>query len=305
MTTPKYLTPGSRVGILATGRRIKPDDIATALDVLRDWGLKVVLSPYLFSTDHSYLAGSDDQRTAALQQFLDDQDLQAIFCARGGYGTTRIIDKLDFTEFQKSPKWIVGFSDVTALHLRLSAIGSKSIHGTMPALFSKPGCESSLETLHSALFGHPREVHAKGSPINKHGSATGVLLGGNLSLLVDALGTSDEPVTDGKILVVEEVDEYLYKIDRMFVQLKRAGKLAGLSGLAVGYFSDVRDTELSFGESFEHIIRTHTKEYNFPVGFNFPIGHLEPNDAWISGATALLSVGAEESFIRYQDHVSY
>lgn len=301
MTTPQHLTPGCKVGILATGRRIKPDDITNALDVLRGWGLDVVCSPYLFSTDHSYLAGNDDQRTAALQQFLDDHDLKAIFCARGGYGTTRIIDKLDFTEFQESPKWIVGFSDVTALHLRLSDLGTKSIHGTMPALFSRPGSESSIETLRSALFGRPLDVHAQGSSSNKNGAATGVLLGGNLSLLVDALGTSDEPVTEGKILVVEEVDEYLYKIDRMFVQLKRAGKLAGLSGLAVGYFSEIRDTELSFGESFEDIIRFHTMEYSYPVGFNFPIGHLEPNDAWISGATALLSVSADESFIRYQD----
>jgi muramoyltetrapeptide carboxypeptidase len=298
MNTPPFLKPGDKVGILATARRIAPNDIAGAVDLFNEWKLEVSLSPYLFSVDHSYLAGTDDQRTAALQQFVDDPTMAAIFCARGGYGTTRIIDQIDFSQFQKFPKWIIGFSDVTALHLKIASLGAKSIHGTMPALFSKDA--SSVESLRMALFDQPVNLDASENRSNKGGAGKGQLVGGNLSLLVDSLGTSYEVNSEGKILIVEEVDEYLYKIDRMFVQLKRSKKLEKLAGIVVGHFSEIKDTELPFGESFEEIIRFHTKEYNYPIGFNFPIGHMNPNYAWISGADALLEVEEKGSTLKLQ-----
>jgi muramoyltetrapeptide carboxypeptidase len=300
MKTPPYLKPGSKIGILATARRITPQDVERAIETLKAWQLEVVLSPYLFSADHSYLAGTDKQRTAALQQFIDDPEISAIFCARGGYGTTRIIDDIDFSQFLKSPKWIIGFSDVTVLHLKISALGFMSIHGIMPLLFSKPQSESSVESLRKALFGEALELNAPPSRHNKPGQNKGVLIGGNLSLLVDSLGTSIELETEGKILVIEEVDEFLYKLDRMFVQLKRSGKLAGLAGIAVGHFSELKDTELPFGESFEEIILSHTRQFNYPVGFNFPVGHQNPNHAWISGANALITVEEGSSSLKIQ-----
>jgi muramoyltetrapeptide carboxypeptidase len=302
MQTPPFLKPGSKVGVLATARRITPPDIERAIETFKEWQLEVVLSPNLFSEDHSYLAGTDEQRTAALQQFIDDPEILAIFCARGGYGTTRIIDDIDFSQFLKSPKWIIGFSDVTALHLKIAALGFMSIHGIMPLLFSKPDSESSVESLQKALFGQALELNAPSSDCNVPGQSEGVLIGGNLSLIIDSLGTSYELETEGRILVIEEVDEYLYKLDRMFVQLKRSGKLNKLVGIAVGHFSEIKDTELPFGERFEEIIRYHTRQFKYPIGFNFPVGHQNPNHAWISGANALLTVEAGNSRLQIQQY---
>lgn len=299
MIQPPKLERGKKIGILATARRVTPDNLECALKVIREWGFEVVLSSFLYSTDHSYLAGTDEQRTTALQQFLNDPEISAIFCARGGYGTTRILDNVSFDEFSKHPKWIVGFSDVTALHLRLHYLGFESIHATMPILFSKPDAASSLDTLRDALVGEPADLHGTPASHDRHGSAEGILVGGNLSLVADSLGTPYEPETSGKILVLEEVDEYLYKIDRMIVQLKRAKKLSNLAGLVVGHFSEIKDTELAFGESTEQIIRFHTREYSYPVGFGFPTGHQNPNHAWISGRNARLEVSPNASMLKH------
>jgi Uncharacterized proteins, homologs of microcin C7 resistance protein MccF len=298
MIKPSPLKPGDKVGIVATARRIRREDIDAAVETLERWGLKVELSPYLFSDGHSYLAGSDEQRHAALQQFVDDSSIRAILCARGGYGTTRIIDEINWDELKKNPRWVVGFSDITALHLRLATLGIQSIHGTMPALFKNDDATSSVESLQQVLWGNPEILKAPASFHNRTGVGEGILVGGNLSLVVDSLGTRHEVDTHGRILILEEVDEYLYRIDRMIVQLKRAGKLEGLAGLAIGHFSEIKDTELPFGESFEEIIRYHTKDFNYPVGFHFPVGHINPNVAWRSGAMATLEVTADGSSIR-------
>jgi muramoyltetrapeptide carboxypeptidase len=290
MVSPKPLSHGDKIGIVATARKVTDEHIMPAVEQFKNWGLNVVLSPMLFGGTHSYLAGTDEERIAAVQQFLDDPELSAIICARGGYGTTRIIDQVDFREFVKHPKWIVGFSDITALHLRLSALGFESIHGTMPVLFTKEDSGSSVEHLRTALFGEPLELSAAPHRGNRHGEASGKLIGGNLSLVVDSLGTAHEPNTEGTILVIEEVDEYYYKIDRMIVQLKRAGKLDHLAGLVAGHFTDIKETELKFGETVEEIIRYHTKSFSYPVAFNFPTGHANPNFSWIEGREALLSV---------------
>ncbi len=289
MIRPTPLKAGDRVGIVATARRIKSEDVEAAVRVLEGWGLAVTLSPHLYNSSHSYLAGTDEERISALQQFLDGPELKAIFCARGGYGTTRIIDELDFRAFVNNPKWIVGYSDITSLHLKISALGIESIHGTMPIMFGRDDVASSLHALRQLLFGEPQAPTARQSSFNKPGKGTGQLTGGNLSLLADSIGTSHELETKGKILILEEVDEFMYRIDRMVVQLKRAGKLDALAGLAVGHFSDIKDSE-SFGETVEEIIRYHTRELSYPIGFNFPIGHIHPNEAWICGRDAILDV---------------
>jgi muramoyltetrapeptide carboxypeptidase len=299
MISPKPLAKGDKIGIVATARRVSPENVIPAVEQFEKWGLKVVLSPHLYNQSHSYLAGTDDERIAALQQFLDDPEIRAIICARGGYGTTRIIDQIDFSSFTNNPKWIVGFSDVTAIHLRIGALGFESIHGTMPVLFSKEDSVDSVEHLRKALFGEPLELSSVHHALNRQGVARGPVLGGNLSLLNDSLGTPYEPVTQGKILIIEEVDEYLYKIDRMIVQLKRAGKLERLAGLVAGHFTDIKDTELKFGESVEEIVRHHTKEFSYPVAFGFPTGHENPNFSWIEGRESILTVSGEVSCLKH------
>lgn len=290
MIAPPFLKAGDRIGIVATARKIARESIETACSTFERWGLVPILSPSLFSEKHSYLAGDDEERRDALQSMLDDPTLSGIICARGGYGTTRIIDSLQFEEFRKRPKWIVGFSDITALHLKLSSMEIQSIHGTMPVLFGRKESAPSMASLHAVLFGNNWKISSNPSSFNKPGTASGLVMGGNLSLIVDALGTSHSPDTKGKILVIEEIEEYLYKIDRMMVQLKRASKLEGLAGLVVGYFTDIKDSELPFGETFQEIIRYHTREYSFPIGFDFPTGHENPNMAWINGAECTLQV---------------
>lgn len=299
MISPPVLKPGSKVAIVATARKVTEEQMRPAISMLRGWGVEVTVSPNLYREGHSYLAGTDENRTAGLQQFLDDPGTSAIICARGGYGTTRIVDNLDFTEFKKYPKWIVGFSDVTALHLKLACLGYESIHGTMPILFTKDDSASSVDQLRRTLFGEDFELKGPSNKGNRNGQATGKLIGGNLSLLTDSLGTAYEVETEGKILILEEVEEYLYKIDRMIVQLKRANKLTHLAGLVLGHFTEIKDTELSFGETVSEIIRFHIKEFNYPVAFDFQIGHQNPNMAWIQGRDALLEVSNAGAVLKH------
>lgn len=291
MISPPLLNSGDKIGVVATGRKVSARDVETAGDIFQSWGMEVVHAPSLHSEDHAYLAGSDAQRISDFQQFLDNPEIKAIICARGGYGTTRILDHLDFSPLFKHPKWIVGFSDVTALHLKLLKLGIKSIHGTMPILFSKIESSSSIESLRGSLIGESTVVSALAhNPYNKYGKATGLVIGGNLSLIADAIGTSSDPDTNGKILIIEEIDEYIYKIDRMLVHLKRSGKLDNLAGLIVGHMTDIKDSELAFGESIEQIVLNKTIERNYPIAFNFPIGHQNPNIAWVHGSVMTLNV---------------
>ncbi len=299
MIKPSYIKSGDKIGIVAPGRKVTPDDIEAAINILKSWGLEVVLATNIFSSDHSYLAGTDDQRLRDMQSMLDDESIRAILCARGGYGSTRILDQLSFTSFLRNPKWIAGFSDITAFHLKLSKLNIASIHSTMPILFSQAESADSIETLRRSLFGKPQPIFVNPFSLNRMGNATGQLIGGNLSLLLDSICTPSEPDLDGKILIIEEVDEYVYKLDRMMVQLKRTGKLKKLAGLVVGYITDTKDTGLPFGESAEAIIHHHTSCYSFPLAFNFPIGHENPNHAWIHGAMAQLYVNENKSSLTY------
>lgn len=300
MIQPPALKQDDIVGIIAPARKIDSMLIDTAKAMLESWGLKVEIGQHLFTHDHSYFSANDDRRLHDFQTFLNADRIGAIICARGGYGSTRIIDRLDFSKFLLQPKWITGYSDITALHLKLQSIQIQSMHSTVPALFTKPGADLSVAYLKNMLFGERPSVQVKADKQNRLGMVEGRLTGGNLSLLVDSLGTSSEIDTDGKILIIEDVGEHYYRLDRMIVQLKRSNKLKNLSGLVVGYFTDIKEPALPFNESVKDIILNHTKEYNFPIAFNFPIGHEEPNLPFVEGAHATLIVNEQEAILDYK-----
>jgi muramoyltetrapeptide carboxypeptidase len=287
---PPLLKSGDKIAIIAPGRKVKPPDVAVAVDIFRSWGLEVKCAANLHSNSHSYLAGSDEERLADFQQALDDPTVKAIICARGGYGSTRILDQVDLSILKKNRKWLIGFSDVTAIHLSLCTRGIASIHATMPILFGRADSQVSIESLKHILFNGEYAIQGESHVKNRVGSGSGKMLGGNLSLIADSLGTASEPDTTNSILVIEEIDEYLYKVDRMMMQLKRAGKLDHLQALIVGHMTDIKDTELPFGESVHDIILRTVREYNYPIIFGFPSGHENPNLAWIHGTSASISV---------------
>lgn len=297
MIQPPFLKQGDTVGIVAPARKIDREVILKSKQILETWNLSVRLSENLFSSDHSYFSASDVSRAKDLQHMMDDPSINAIICARGGYGSTRILDALNFSELKKHPKWLVGFSDITAIHLHLYSLTLQSVHATMPILFSKDEAKSSVESLRKLLFGEPSAITAKGDFYNKVGKASGQMIGGNLSLIADSLGTRSEPDTTDRILVIEEIDEYYYKVDRMLMQLKRAGKLRLLQALVVGHFTDIKETSINFGETIKSIVQHHTREYAYPLAFNFPIGHSDPNIAWIHGAIVNLTVNEKGSEI--------
>ena len=290
MINPPLLKSGDKIGIVATGRKVSVNNVEPSRKIFASWGIEVIMSPNLHSNAHSYLAGSDLERISDFQQMIDNPDIKVIVCARGGYGTTRIIDALDFSSLYKNPKWIVGFSDVTALHLKLFKVGIKSVHGTMPLLFSNPENNSSIESLRRSLVGESEVITSNPNPLNRFGKTTAQIMGGNLSLIVDSIGTTTDPDTNGKILVLEEIDEYKYKIDRMLMHLKRSGKLDNLAGLIVGHLTDIKDPEVPFGEKIEEIVVSKTTRKNYPIAFNFPIGHENPNLAWVHGSVMTLNV---------------
>ncbi|AYB30610.1 S66 peptidase family protein [Chryseolinea soli] len=298
MIRPTFLSAGNTVALAATGRKVSTAQMQKALEVFSSWGLNVLRAPHLFSEKHGYLAGTDDERRRDFQQMLDDKNVRAIFCARGGYGTTRILDGLDFTSFLENPKWIIGFSDVTALHLKLLQLQVESIHSTMPILFSSTGIEPSLESLKKVVFGEDFTIQAAAHRANRLGQATGPVLGGNLSLLTDALGTSSDPDTAGKILVIEEIDEYKYRFDRMLTHLKRAGKFNQLAGLIIGHMTDMKDPEPAFEEDFADMVMDKIAGTQYPVAFNFPIGHENPNLAWRHGSLMSLDVNPTGSMLQ-------
>ncbi len=298
---PPQLRHGDTVGIVAPARKISHAQLQPAIEILQSWGLKTVLAGNIFSGNHSYLAGTDQERAHDFQEMINNREIKAVFSARGGYGSTRILEDLDFSPLEKNPKWIIGFSDVTAFHLRLAKIGIASIHGTMPIFFGRKESLPSVETIRSVLFLGECAIDASATEFNRLGSATAEVIGGNLSLIVDALNTPSEPDTRGKILVLEEVDEYFYKLDRMFTQLRRAGKLKELAGLVIGHMTDLKNSDLDFGETLEQIVTHATRDYQYPVAFGFPTGHEEPNYAWIHGGRASFEVTVTKVSLTYQN----
>lgn len=284
---PSYLKKGDKIGIVACARKISLVEIQPAIDILKSWGLEVVLSKNLFNTDNQF-SGSDDERVEDLQMMLNDDSVKAVISARGGYGTMRIIDKIDFTHVKKHPKWIIGYSDITVLHSHLHNLGIETLHATMPINFTKNA--EATETLRKALFGEKIKYNAKAHPLNRKGNTKAEIIGGNLSLLYALTGSVSDINTRGKILFIEDLDEYLYHIDRMMMNLKRSGKLEHLTGLVVGGMVDMKDNTIPFGKTTEEIIIDAVKEYNYPVCFNFPAGHIDKNSALYLGRKVKLKV---------------
>lgn len=286
---PPYLKKGDKVGLISTARKISLEELKPGITCIEGWGLEVVLGDNLFNSLHQFSA-SDDQRASDLQYMLDNQDIKAILCVRGGYGTVRIIDKINFSRFQKHPKWLAGFSDITVLHSQIHNLNIASIHSTMPISFAT-NTSQSIDSLKDALLGNDISTETISHPLNREGRVRGQVVGGNLSILYSLIGSSSDICTDGKLLFIEDLDEYLYHIDRMMQNLKRNGKLAHLKGLMVGGMTKMNDNTIPFGKSAEEIIIDTVSEYNYPVCFHFPAGHISDNRALKLGQVAHLNVG--------------
>jgi muramoyltetrapeptide carboxypeptidase len=290
---PQFLKQGDTIAIAATARKVSMEELQPAITVFESWGLTVKLADGLFEQAHQF-AGNDHNRIKALQGLLDEPSVNAIICARGGYGTVRLIDHLDFTAFRLNPKWIIGYSDVTVLHSHVYRhFEIPTLHATMPISMQAFNADAeSIESLRKALFGEQPEYHFAAHPLNEPGNATGKLIGGNLSVLYALLGSESDIDTEGCILFLEDLDEYLYHIDRMMMNMKRTGKLNKLAGLIVGGMNDMRDNTIPFGKNAYEIIAEHIAEYSYPVVFGFPAGHEAKNMAMIFGQTATLQSGA-------------
>ncbi|MFZ4740663.1 MAG: S66 peptidase family protein, partial [Bacteroidales bacterium] len=266
MQTPPSLKTGDKIAIISTARKISQEELKPAIEMFRKWGFDAVYGRNLFRENHQF-AGSDQERTEDLQWALDDENIKAVICARGGYGTVRIIDNIDFSKFQLNPKWVIGYSDVTVLHSHIQKqLGIETIHATMPVNFPKDGSENeTLTSLKNALHNNNIQYTINSHPLNRIGNAEGVLVGGNLSILYSLIGTASDIDTDGKILFIEDLDEYLYHIDRMMMNLKRNGKLANLTGLIVGGMTEMKDNTVPYGKTAEEIISATVSEYSYPV----------------------------------------
>ena len=290
---PQALQPGDTVYILSTARKITLEEITPAIHAFESWGLKVVIGKTL-GKEYRQFAGTDAERKEDFQIALDDKNVRAIICARGGYGTVRMMDDLNYDEFMKHPKWVVGFSDITYLHVHISnSIGIQTLSGAMPFSFAK-STPMAIESLKNELFGKRNQYIIEPNELNRKGEAQGILIGGNLSILYSITGTKSGMNTSNKILFLEDLDEYLYHIDRMMMNLKRSSKLHDLAGLVIGGFSDMKDNKVAFGTTAYEIIAENVAEYNYPVCYGFPAGHVDDNRALVIGGTYKLSVGDKE-----------
>ncbi|MCW8896846.1 MAG: LD-carboxypeptidase [Flavobacteriales bacterium] len=298
MEKPQALKTGDKVGIISTARKISLEEVQPAINLLTDWGLEVVLGENLFAEDHQF-AGTKVQRLADLQQALNNDEIKAVFCARGGYGTVQLIDQIDFSHFKKQPKWIVGYSDVTVMHNHINQnFELATLHATMPINFSTNTPEA-LQSLKDALFGNTLNYQCAYHSYNRIGEAKGELVGGNLSILYSLTGTVSQINTEGKILFLEDLDEYLYHIDRMMQNLNRAGMLHGLKGLLIGGMTDMNDNTIPYGHTAIDIIKNIVAEYDYPVAFGFPAGHLADNRTLIMGGKATLSIDENKTLLNF------
>jgi muramoyltetrapeptide carboxypeptidase len=292
ITIPPYLTQGDTIGIVCPSGFMSYEKTQTAINVLQDWGYKIKTGSTL-GNQLNYFSGTDEQRLNDLQEMMDDDSIKAIFCARGGYGLSRIIDNLSFKKFKKDPKWIIGFSDISILHLHVySNYKIASLHAPMASAFNKEGYKNSFVlSLQKALSGQSLNYHCASHSFNREGSTTGRLIGGNLSLIAHVVGTPSDIKTRDKILFIEDVGEYIYNIDRMLYQLKRSGKLDKLAGLIVGGFTEIKDTTIPFGQTVYEIISDIVKDYDYPVCFDFPVSHGLENYALKIGVKYNFTVG--------------
>ena len=290
---PPYLQPGDTIGLVCPAGYMPVEKAATCIERLRTWGYTVKVGDTVGGNSATYFSGTDEERRTDFQAMIDNSDIKAILCARGGYGTGRIIGHLNFKSFKKHPKWVIGFSDVTVLHCHLlQQYEVMSLHAPMAAAFNDVPAEDVYTlSLKHALEGTKAKYNCDAHPLNRKGEAVGTLVGGNLSLLAHLVGSNDELKTRGKILFIEDVGEYTYNIDRMMYQLKRAGTLSKLAGLIVGGFTDMKDTERPFGQSVYDAIAALVADYEYPVCFGFPVSHGRENVTLKVGGGYKLKVG--------------
>jgi len=298
---PEYLKPGDEVAIISPSFFIDEEKIVEAVTLMDKWGLKVHIGKNALKRNGTF-AGSDEERLSDLQEATSDPGIKAVICSRGGYGVSRIISKVDFSPLKKYPKWYVGFSDITVLHMWLSEVcGVISVHGEMPLNFNKSRSSgNALTSLQQALFGNLQPCVWEGQFYNS-GKVTGEMTGGNLSLIYSLLGTPAEPQTDGKILFLEETGEYYYHIDRMLTSLKLAGKLERLSAMVIGGMNDLVDSKIQWSMSIEDTILGIIHEYSYPIFFNFPAGHVSDNRAFYVGKQMRIDVSGNQAILTSVD----
>ncbi|WP_299220946.1 LD-carboxypeptidase [uncultured Aquimarina sp.] len=297
MLKPDFVRKGDKIAIVSTARKIIKKEINEAIEVLKKWGLEPVIGDTI-GLENNQFAGTDEERRLDFQKMLDDPEIKVIWCARGGYGTVRIIDLLDFSTFIKHPKWIIGYSDITVLHAHIHNFNISTIHAAMPVDIHK-GSEDARKSLKSTLFGKMVDYIIPASKKNKCGNCKGTLIGGNLSILYALCGSVSSIDTKGKILCIEDLDEYLYHIDRMLQNLKRNRYFDDLKGLIVGGMTKMHDNNISFGKNAKEIILDIVKEYDFPVVFDFPMGHIEDNRALVLGAEVSIEMNQNSVTLKY------
>lgn len=295
---PEYLKKGDTVGILATARKIDLATIEPGIKLLESWGLKVVIGKTI-GKEQNQLAGADWQRATDFQEMLDNPAIKAIWAAKGGYGTVRIVDRINFTNFKKKPKWVIGFSDMTVLHSHINNMDIGTLHAIM-AISAKSATPEAIESFRKALFGEKLEYHIPAHPFNKKGKAQGELVGGNLSVLYSIQGSKSAVDMKGKILFIEDLDEYLYHIDRMMMNLKRNGSLDGLKGIIVGGMTSMNDNDIPWGKDALEIIEDVVKDLKIPIAYNFPAGHIKDNRALILGKNVTLEVNDKETVLKFE-----
>ena len=298
-TQPEYLKHGDEVAIISPSFSIDKTKILEAVILLENWGLKVRVGDNAFKQNGPF-AGSDGERLSDIQLMTDDPDIKAVICSRGGYGLSRIISKVDFSALKENPKWYVGYSDITVLHVWLSEVcGIMSVHSEMPLNFNNPEkTRRTMISLQQALFGDLKSCEWEG-PLYKADNVSGEICGGNLSLVCSLIGTQADPVTKGKILFIEDIGEYYYRIDRMLTSLKLAGKLEGLSALVIGGMNNIEDGSVSWGMSIEETISGIVSDYDYPLFFNFPAGHTGDNHAFYIGKQAKIVVKGEKVILTF------
>ncbi|MXN89978.1 LD-carboxypeptidase [Flavobacterium sp. Sd200] len=301
MITPPYLKPNDKVAVVSTAKRTEPEEIEEAIATLKKWDLQPVIGNHAFSTD-GFLAGTDEERAADLQKMLDDSSIKAVFFTKGGYGTLRIIDDIDFTAFKQKPKWLIGYSDITLLHSHIHNFGIQSLHAVMLQGYAK-STPDSIGGISKAIFGESLSYDFKAHEHNRSAnqSVSGTLVGGNLSMLYATIGSGSEIDTDGKILFIEDIDEYLYHYDRMLISLKRAGKLTNLKALVVGALIDIKESTIPFGRDAYQITLEQTAQFGYPVYFGFPAGHTPDNRALIMGSYVSVSQTGSTVTLAFKD----
>jgi muramoyltetrapeptide carboxypeptidase len=295
MIKPHNLKSGSKIAIISPAGAVNPIFVESVVGMLQDKGYDPIVFPSCYNK-HFQLGGTDEERLADLQNALDDSSIDAILCSRGGYGAIRLIDKLDFSGFMNNPKWFIGFSDITTFHIAINNLGVMSLHSQMTKDMHENPESDAVQNIYKILNGELPETTCENHEFNKTGIAEGELVGGNLSIIYSLQGTKFEINTDGKILFIEDLNEYLYHLDRIMISLKMAGKLKNLKGLIAGAFTDMKDNPNPFGKTPYEIISAHLAEYDFPVCYNFPVGHIDNNMPLICGKKYKLEVG--ESGVR-------